>query len=121
MERNVDARGGKNSRFGVGMEKLDRDAFSYHGKIEKIGELGVKWIRLNSGWEKTEKREGIYDFSWLDEIVDSIIQNGMEPWICLGYGNPLYCEQAKEVFEALVVLRFFPSAKSARGITIARQ
>lgn len=88
----------KSSRFGVGMEKLDRDAFDHHGKIEKLGELGVKWVRINSGWEKTEKQEGVYDFAWLDEIVDSVIQNGMEPWICLNYGNPLYCEQAKEVF-----------------------
>lgn len=88
----------KSSRFGVGMEKLDRDAFDYHGKIEKMGALGLKWVRINSGWEKTERQVGVYDFSWLDEIVDSIIQNGMEPWICLGYGNPLYSEQAKEVF-----------------------
>ncbi len=85
-------------RFGIGFEKLDRDAFDPEGKYEKLSELGGKWVRLLSGWEKTEQKEGVYDFAWLDKIVNNIIEHGMTPWICLSYGNPLYSQKAKEVF-----------------------
>jgi len=52
--------------------------------------LGAKKIRLQSGWAKTEKRKGIYDFAWLDHIVDDAISRGIQPWIQLSYGNLIY-------------------------------
>ncbi len=85
-------------KLGVGFEKLDRDAFDPSDKYEKLSNLGVKWVRLGSGWEKTEKEKGVYDFSWIDKVVDNILARGMTPWMCLLYGNPLYTERAKEVF-----------------------
>ena len=45
----------KESRLGLGMEKLDRDAFDPEKVYDKVASLGVKWIRLQSGWQKTEK------------------------------------------------------------------
>lgn len=85
-------------RFGVGFEKLDRNAFDPSDKYDKLGALGVKWIRIQSGWERTEKVKGEYDFSWLEEVVNNISANGLSAWICLCYGNPLYTESAKKVF-----------------------
>ena len=43
----------QNSRIGLGMEKLDRDSFDPSRVYDKVAELGVKWVRLQSGWKKT--------------------------------------------------------------------
>jgi len=37
---------------------------------EVLGPLGAKAIRLQAGWAKCETEPGIYDFDWLDEVVN---------------------------------------------------
>ncbi len=91
----------KCERFGIGLEKLDRNTFDPSKTYDYIAELGMKYVRIQSGWMRTEKEEGIYDFKWLDEIVDNLRSRGMQPWMCLCYGNPLYTEMAKEVYGAV--------------------
>ena len=91
----------KDSRFGLGMEKLDRDAFDPEKVYDKVSALGVKWIRIQSGWQKTEKTEGVYDFTWLDSQVDNLLKRGLKPWLCLCYGNCLYDDLAKQYFGAV--------------------
>jgi len=83
------------SPVGIGLEKLDRDVFDPTDCFAPLGELGVKWVRIQSGWQKTEQQKGVYDFGWLDYIVDNIIANGMTPWMCLCYGNILYDERCE--------------------------
>jgi len=95
------------SRLGIGFEKLDRNVFDPKKAYDKLAAIGVKHVRLQSGWQRTEKEKGIYDFSWLDPIVDRIIADGMEPWFCLCYGNQLYSEAAREVFGAVGVAPIF--------------
>jgi hypothetical protein len=34
----------------------------------------------------------VYDFSWLDTVVDNLLSRGIEVWFNVGYGNPLYME-----------------------------
>ncbi len=89
------------SQMGLGMEKLDRDAFDPEKVYDKVAALGVKWIRLQSGWQKTEKEEGIYDFAWLDSQVDNLLKRGLKPWLCLCYGNILYDDLAKQYVGAV--------------------
>lgn len=89
------------SRIGIGMEKLDRDAFDPEKVYDKISDLGVKWVRIQSGWQKTEKEKGIYDFEWLDSIVDNLLERKLTPWMCLCYGNILYDDLAKEYYGAV--------------------
>ena len=89
------------SRLGIGFEKLDRDVFDPEKAYDKVARIGVKKIRVQSGWARTEKTEGVYDFAWLDKIVDNLCERGMEPWICLCYGNPVYTDLAKPVFGAV--------------------
>lgn len=91
----------KTSKIGLGFEKLDRDVFDPEKAYDKVAEVGVKWARLQSGWARTEKEKGVYDFEWIDKVVDNFISRGIEPWVCLCYGNPLYTESAKEVFGAV--------------------
>jgi len=80
----------ESSIIGLGYETLDRDTFEPKLTYDKIVNSGVKWARLQSGWLKCEKEKGIYNFKWLDEIVDSLIAIGVQPWISVSFGNPLY-------------------------------
>ncbi len=89
------------SRLGIGFEKLDRDAFDPEKAYDKMSEIGVKWVRVQSGWQKTERTKGVYDFAWLDSVVDNIIKRGMIPWMCVCYGNAIYGGMAAEVFGAV--------------------
>ena len=89
------------SRIGIGFEKLDRDVFDPEKAYDKVAAIGVKKIRIQSGWARTEQTEGVYDFAWLDRITDNLLARGLEPWICLCYGNPLYTDLAKPVFGAV--------------------
>ena len=89
------------SRLGVGFEKLDRKAFDPSKAYDKVAELGVHYVRLQSGWQRTERIKGVYDFSWLDEIVDNIMARGQEPWLDLCYGNDLYSADAAKYYGAV--------------------
>lgn len=89
------------SPLGIGFEKLDRDVFDPEKAYEKLAKIGVKWVRIQSGWQRTEREKGVYDFAWIDSIVDNLIARGMTPWVCLCYGNDLYDERAASVFGAV--------------------
>jgi len=91
----------KSSPIGLGFEKLDRKVFDPEKAYDKVAALGVKWIRIQSGWARTETAKGVYDFSWLDDIVANLLRRGLQPWICLCYGNGLYNEEAAKVFGAV--------------------
>lgn len=91
----------KKSRLGIGFEKLDRAVFDPNKAYDKVAELGIKWVRLQSGWARTEKIKGMYDFAWLDDIVDNLVKRSLKPWMCLAYGNGLYTPEAAKVFGAV--------------------
>ncbi len=78
------------SPWSVGGETLDRDFADYDEYKEYLGPLGVKMIRLQTGWAKTEKQKGKYDFTWLDAIVNDAVSQGVKPWLQLSYGNTIY-------------------------------
>jgi len=86
----------KASPLGVGYETLDRQHFDPVKTYQHAAQLGVKWARCQTGWARTEKTKGQYDFGWLDEVVDGLLKIGIQPWFNLGYGNPLYTPQADE-------------------------
>ena len=89
------------SRIGLGFEKLDRGVFDPEKAYDKVAALGVKWIRVQSGWARTEQTRGVYDWGWLDAIVDSLRSRGLVPWVCLCYGNALYDAEAATRFWGL--------------------
>ena len=74
------------SFWSVGSETLDRDFADFEQYKQYMGETGVGYSRLQSGWAKTEKKKGKYDFAWLDAQVDGLLAEGIHPWICLCYG-----------------------------------
>jgi Glycosyl hydrolases family 39 len=78
------------SPWSVGAETLDRDFASYPAYKKFLGPLGAKGVRLQAGWAKCEKARGVYDFAWLDPIIDDAVAQGVRPWLEFSYGNPLY-------------------------------
>lgn len=80
----------KTSNWSVGTETMDRNYTIYKNWSSYLGPLGFKKARLQAGWAKTEREKGIYNWTWLDEVVPDIVEQGVEPWMCLCYGNPLY-------------------------------
>lgn len=90
----------KESRLGLGFETLDRDTFDPKKIFPHLAQSGVKWARCQTGWMKTEKEPGVYDFQWLDEVADGLLKIGIQPWFSLSYGNPLHtpCEKYAEAW-----------------------
>lgn len=82
------------SPLGIGFETLDRRLFLPERTYELLARLGVKWARVQTGWCRCETEKGRFNFAWLDEIVDSLIRIGIQPWFNLGYGNRLYTPEA---------------------------
>jgi len=96
------------SPIGVGYEVLDRDKYDFAKTLSLMKNSGAKWARVQSGWNKTEKEKGRYDFAWLDEIVNGLLEIGIRPWISISYGNALYTvnENAKDGYITDVPLHY---------------
>jgi len=78
------------SNWTLGCETLDRDFADYQQYKEYIAPLGIKTIRLQGGWAKCERTPGVYDFAWLDTIIDDARSRGLEILLETDYGNPVY-------------------------------
>jgi len=78
------------SNWMIGCETLDRDFADYDQYKEYLAPLGIKLLRMQAGWAKTEKVKGVYDWAWLDHIVNDATSRGLKPWLQTSYGNPLY-------------------------------
>ena len=74
----------------LGCETLDRDYADYDEYKEYLAPLGLVKIRLQGGWAKCEKVRGVYDFGWLDHIIDDALSRGLEIMLETDYGNPVY-------------------------------
>ncbi len=80
----------KSDNWSIGCECLDRDYGNFDKYRSHLRPLGISHARIQSGWARTEQKKGHYDFAWLDHIVDGMIAEGVKPWMCLCYGNPIY-------------------------------
>ncbi len=78
------------SNWTVGCETVDRDYTDYDAYKPYLGPLGISRIRFQAGWAKCEKVKGAYDFAWLDAVVADAASQGVELWLEVSYGNPLY-------------------------------
>ncbi|MDR2117548.1 MAG: hypothetical protein LBP87_14320 [Planctomycetaceae bacterium] len=78
------------SPWALGCETLCRDYIDYNLYKEYIVPLGIKKIRLQGGWAKTEQEKGVYNFQWLDDIINDALGRGLEIWLETDYGNSIY-------------------------------
>jgi hypothetical protein len=103
----------QSSPFSVGLETLDRSMFDPTRVYGHLGKLGVKWARLQTGWARTEQTPGVYNFGWLDDVVDAVIAEGVTPWFNLGYGNKLYTPEAPDTSAVGWIPIYNPDAQKA--------
>lgn len=82
----------ESNAFSVGAETMGREYTLYRYWRPFLGPLGVKGARIQSGWARTERFPGRYDWAWLDAIIPDMVEQGVRPWVCLSYGNPVYPE-----------------------------
>lgn len=80
----------RSSNWLIGCETLDRDFANYEAYKEYLNPLGIKRLRMQAGWDKTEHTKGKYDWTWLDRIIHDATQRGFEPWLQTSYGNHNY-------------------------------
>lgn len=80
----------ESSNWLLGCETLDRGYADYDQYREYLCPLGIKRLRFQGGWAKTEKEPGVYDWQWLDHIIEDAVGRSLTPWIQTGYGNPIY-------------------------------
>ncbi|MBD0255957.1 MAG: beta-galactosidase [Cytophagales bacterium] len=78
------------SNWLIGCETLDRDMADYEQYKAYLVPLGIRRLRLQAGWAKTEKTKGKYDWAWLDKIINDATSRGLQPWLETSYGNPVY-------------------------------
>lgn len=76
--------------WALGCETLCRDYIYWDTYKDYVTPLGIKTIRLQGGWAKTERVAGVYDFTWLDDVIDDALSKGLEIWLETDYGNPVY-------------------------------
>lgn len=76
--------------WALGCETLCRDYIYWDTYKDYVVPLGIKTIRLQGGWAKTERVQGVYDFAWLDNVIDDALAKGLEIWLETDYGNPIY-------------------------------
>ena len=57
--------------------------------IELMAAAGVKQARLLMRWNMYEKEPGVYDFAWIDSMLDVCEANGVQAWLTLG-GTPWF-------------------------------
>ena len=69
---------------------VDRDFVDFDSYRGYLKPLGIKKIRILSGWAKCEKVKGTVDVAWLDHIVDWCASNRIEVILETSYGNPIY-------------------------------
>lgn len=86
----TNGRGQGSGSLTLGCETLDRDYTNYDAYKTYLNELDIRNLRMQAGWAKTEKVKGVYDFSWLDHIVDDALSRGRRIWMQTSYGNPIY-------------------------------
>ncbi|MBC7891731.1 MAG: hypothetical protein H7Y12_05910 [Sphingobacteriaceae bacterium] len=85
----------QSSNWLIGCETLDREMADYEQYKTYLVPLGIKRLRMQAGWAKTEKvkaegRPDQYDWAWLDKIIDDAAKRGLQPWLETSYGNPIY-------------------------------
>lgn len=72
--------------FGVAIHFTDPKP----GEMELLEASGIRWIRADLVWLRTEVKKGQYDFAAYDRLLDQLERHNLRAIFILDYGNPLY-------------------------------
>ena len=88
--RSINASEVTSSNWILGCETLDRDFANYEAYKIYLVPLGIKRLRMQADWAKTEKTKGVYNWEWLDKIINDATSRDLQPWLETSYGNSIY-------------------------------
>ncbi len=60
------------------------------GEMRMLAATGLKWVRMDFRWSRTERTRGHYNFSGYDRLLAALRHYRMRALLILDYGNPLY-------------------------------
>ena len=80
----------RDSNWTLGCETIERGYADFWQYADYIAPLGIKTIRIQTGWARCEPEKGRFDFEWLDKIVDFARSKGVNVLLETSYGNPIY-------------------------------
>ena len=80
----------RDSNWTLGCETIERGYADFWQYADYIAPLGIKTIRIQTGWARCEPEKGLFDFEWLDKIVDFARSKGVNVLLETSYGNPIY-------------------------------
>jgi hypothetical protein len=58
--------------------------------LDLIAAAGIKFVRMDFGWESIERERGRYDWSAYDQLTEGLTRRGLRALYILDYSNPLY-------------------------------
>ena len=80
----------RDSNWTLGCETIERGYADFWQYAGYLAPLGIKTIRIQTGWARCEPKPGEFDFAWLDRIVDFAVAKGLNVLLETSYGNPVY-------------------------------
>ena len=60
------------------------------GEMKMLAEGGFRWVRMDFGWDGTERQAGKYDFGAYDRLMAALAPHGIKALFILDYSNRLY-------------------------------
>lgn len=58
--------------------------------LDMIAAAGFKFIRMDFGWQSTEREKGVYNWEAFDELTNNLEKRGIKALYILDYSNSLY-------------------------------
>jgi polysaccharide biosynthesis protein PslG len=90
---------GKPEKFGPGNKIYSGVNIHFtkgHDKdLDMIAAAGFKIIRMDFGWQNTEREKGVYNWADYDELTADLGKRGIKALYILDYSNSLYEEQTE--------------------------
>lgn len=78
----------KESPFGLQFYTMGEDTFEL--LMDRMGESGVKWARIDASWPLVEIFKGQFNWRRLDKIVDGLTSRGVNIFMLISGSNRLY-------------------------------
>jgi hypothetical protein len=83
--------------------------------LARASELGVKWARVSVNWSTIEDKHGNYHWTYLDSLLEGLIKEGIEPYLCLNGGHKTYTDELPPVVSELGMKSWLSFVKLMAG------
>ena len=57
-------------------------------EYQLLGELGAVWLLQTFYWDRIENKQGVFNFTWYDNFINTAKENGKKVIAVMAYGSP---------------------------------